>query len=76
MVENGTRPNEDLYYDLKPSSLNKGQIDNDALFDIQPQPVLAEEKGAGMILWRLGDNVSQRNVHAAMYDALRLCKDL
>jgi dimethylglycine catabolism A len=29
-----------------------------------------------MILWRLGDGVSQRNVHAAMYDALRLCKDL
>jgi NADPH-dependent 2,4-dienoyl-CoA reductase/sulfur reductase-like enzyme len=75
VVENGTRPNEDLYYALKPSSRNKGQIDNDALFDIKPQPVLLDDE-SGMILWRLGDCVSQRNVHAAMYDALRLCKDL
>jgi dimethylglycine catabolism A len=76
VVENGTRPNEDLYYALKASSRNKGQIDNEALFDIKPQPVLNEDSGDGMILWRLGDGVSQRNVHAAMYDALRLCKDL
>jgi len=47
----------------------------EALFDIRPQPVLAQA-GSGMILWRLGDCVSQRNVHAAIYDALRLCKDL
>jgi NADPH-dependent 2,4-dienoyl-CoA reductase/sulfur reductase-like enzyme len=75
VVENGTRPNEELYYALKESSVNKGQIDNEALFDIKPQPVL-ESDGEGMILWRLGDCVSQRNIHAAMYDALRLCKDL
>jgi NADPH-dependent 2,4-dienoyl-CoA reductase/sulfur reductase-like enzyme len=76
VIENGTRPNEELYYALKASSRNKGQIDNEALFDIKPQPVLDGGSGEGMILWRLGDCVSQRNVHAAMYDALRLCKDL
>lgn len=75
VVENGTRPNEELYYALKAESRNKGQIDVEALFDIRPQPVLAQA-GSGMILWRLGDCVSQRNVHAAIYDALRLCKDL
>jgi len=75
VVENGTRPNEELYYALKAESRNKGQIDNETLFAIQPQPVLSEE-GEGMILWRLGDCVSQRNTHAAIYDALRLCKDL
>ncbi|HDJ1440281.1 dimethylglycine demethylation protein DgcA [Serratia rubidaea] len=75
VVENGTRPNEELYYQLKAESRNQGQIDNEALFAAQPQPVLAEA-GEGMILWRLGDCVSQRNVHAAIYDALRLCKDL
>ena len=31
VVENGMRPNEDLYYALKASSRNKGQIDNEAL---------------------------------------------
>ncbi|PYF84364.1 MULTISPECIES: dimethylglycine demethylation protein DgcA [Marinomonas] len=76
VIENGTRPNEELYYALKSSSRNKGQIDNEALFDIKPQPVLEGGSDEGMILWRLGDCVSQRNVHAAMYDALRLCKDL
>ncbi|MEI2263910.1 dimethylglycine demethylation protein DgcA [Erwinia sp. CGal63] len=75
VVENGTRPDEELYYALKAESRNKGQTDVEALFAIKPQPVLSQP-GSGMILWRLGDCVSQRNVHAAIYDALRLCKDL
>ncbi|MCL9783378.1 NADH:flavin oxidoreductase [Vibrio sp. S4M6] len=75
VIENGTRPNESLYYELKADAINKGQIDNEALFAARAQPVL-EQETHGMILWRLGDCVSQRNVHAAIYDALRLCKDL
>jgi 2,4-dienoyl-CoA reductase-like NADH-dependent reductase (Old Yellow Enzyme family)/thioredoxin reductase len=75
VVENGIRPNEELYYELKAESVNKGQIDNETLFAAQPQPILSEAQN-GMILWRLGDCVSQRNTHAAIYDALRLCKDL
>ncbi|MCV6588643.1 MAG: FAD-dependent oxidoreductase, partial [Marinobacterium sp.] len=75
VVENGIRPAEALYYALKAESRNKGQIDNETLFAAKPQPVLSES-GDGMILWRLGDCVSQRNTHAAIYDALRLCKDL
>ncbi len=75
VVENGIIPNEELYYALKQESCNRGQIDIDALFNNEAQPVLAESN-AGMILWRLGDCVSQRNTHAAIYDALRLCKDL
>jgi 2,4-dienoyl-CoA reductase-like NADH-dependent reductase (Old Yellow Enzyme family)/thioredoxin reductase len=75
VIENGTRPNEELYYELKDASRNKGQIDNETLFAGQAQPILSEP-GEGMILWRLGDCVSQRNIHAAIYDALRLCKDL
>ncbi|EON92494.1 2,4-dienoyl-CoA reductase [Marinobacter lipolyticus SM19] len=75
VIENGTRPNEALYYELKEGSINKGQIDVDTLFACNAQPVL-KEADKGMILWRLGDCVSQRNTHAAIYDALRLCKDL
>jgi len=75
VVENGVRPDEALYYELKQESRNKGQIDVETLFAGEVQPVLAEE-GDGMVLWRLGDCVSQRNTHAAIYDALRLCKDL
>jgi NADPH-dependent 2,4-dienoyl-CoA reductase/sulfur reductase-like enzyme len=75
VIENGIRPNETLYYELKAESINKGQIDNETLFAIKPQPILAEAD-KGMILWRIGDCVAQRNTHAAIYDALRLCKDL
>jgi 2,4-dienoyl-CoA reductase-like NADH-dependent reductase (Old Yellow Enzyme family)/thioredoxin reductase len=75
VVENGTRPNESLYYELKPESVNKGQVNVEALYAHAPQPML-ESASEGMLLWRLGDAVSQRNIHAAIYDALRLCKDL
>ena len=33
------------------------------------------EPGEGYLLFRIGDCVAQRNTHAAIYDALRLCKD-
>jgi len=29
-----------------------------------------------MALYRIGDAVAGRNIHAAIYDALRLCKDI
>ncbi|NHI01646.1 dimethylglycine demethylation protein DgcA [Oceanimonas sp. MB9] len=74
VVENGLRPDERLYYELKGDAVNKGQIDLEALYDAKPQPALAEH-GKGYLLYRLGDCVSQRNTHAAIYDALRLCKD-
>ena len=74
VVENGVRPDESLYYALKQGSRNKGQIDVEALFAIKPQPCLSEP-GDGYLLFRIGDCVAQRNTHAAIYDALRLCKD-
>ncbi|RTR03857.1 dimethylglycine demethylation protein DgcA [Halomonas nitroreducens] len=74
VVENGVRPDEALYYALKPQSRNKGQVDLEALYAIQPQPCLSEE-GEGPLLFRLGDCTAPRNTHAAIYDALRLCKD-
>ena len=74
VVENGVRPDESLYYALKAESRNRGQIDIEALYAIQPQPCLSES-GEGFLLFRLGDCTAPRNTHAAIYDALRLCKD-
>ncbi|WP_136253547.1 dimethylglycine demethylation protein DgcA [Onishia niordana] len=74
VVENGVRPDEALYYALKDKSRNKGQVDLEALYAIQPQPCLSEE-GEEPLLFRLGDCTAPRNTHAAIYDALRLCKD-
>ncbi|MBE0402853.1 dimethylglycine demethylation protein DgcA [Halomonas citrativorans] len=74
VVENGVRPDEALYYSLKEQSRNKGQTDIKALYAIKPQPCLSES-GDGFVLFRLGDCTAPRNTHAAIYDALRLCKD-
>ncbi|MDH4573782.1 dimethylglycine demethylation protein DgcA [Salinicola acroporae] len=71
VIENGVRPDESLYYALKSRSRNHGQIDVEALYAIAPQPTLAES--GEFALFRIGDCVAQRNTHAAIYDALRLC---
>ena len=80
VVENGIRPNDDLYWKLKARSINHGQTDVDALYDAQPQPVLQQLDAPGresgsFALFRVGDCISMHNIHAAIYDSLRLCKD-
>ena len=73
VVNHGTRPLDELYFELKPLSNNGGEVDYTALIDGQPQAV---GKGEGFQLFRIGDAVSARNTHAAIFDALRLVKDL
>ncbi len=76
VIENGTTPNTELYFDLKDGSLNKGQVDFETFFAHKPQPILNEQTGDGRyLLFRIGDCVSMHNIHAAIYDAVRLCKD-
>ena len=75
VVNHGTRPLDDVYFELKPLSANLGAVDYDALLAGQLQPRPAAGK-AGFQLFRVGDAVSARNTHAAIYDALRLLKDL
>ena len=74
VVENGVRPDEALYYALKEQARNHGQLDLEALYAAQAQPCLSSE-GEGFLLFRLGDCTAPRNIHAAIYDALRICKD-
>jgi len=81
VVNYGTLPLDDLYFDLKPLSINKGAVDQSALIAGRPQPTTAgAHSGAaptgGFQLFRIGDAVSARNTHAAIYDALRLMKDI
>ena len=74
VVEHGTLPLDRLYFDLKPASVNLGAVDYDALLAGQPQAIAANMAGTFQ-LFRIGDAVASRNIHAAVYDALRLCKD-
>lgn len=75
VVNYGTRPLDDLYFDLKPQSRNLGEVDYDALSTGKGQEVLRNAGGA-FRLFRIGDAVSARNTHAAIYDALRIVRDL
>ncbi|MTH79058.1 NADH:flavin oxidoreductase [Paracoccus aestuariivivens] len=75
VVNHGTRPLDDLYFDLKPQSTNLGEVDYQALVSGQVQTVATNPEG-GFSLYRIGDAVAARNTHAAIYDALRLVKDL
>ncbi|NSY36650.1 NADH:flavin oxidoreductase [Leisingera sp. ANG59] len=71
----GTLPLDDLYFALKDVSVNRGEVDQSALISGRPQTIRANPSGRFQ-LFRIGDAVSARNTHAAIYDALRLMKDI
>jgi pyruvate/2-oxoglutarate dehydrogenase complex dihydrolipoamide dehydrogenase (E3) component len=75
IVEHGTVPVDDLYHALRARSLNDGVTDIDALLAGRPQLSKPASEG-GFELHRIGDAVTSRDVHSAMYDALRLCMAL
>jgi NADPH-dependent 2,4-dienoyl-CoA reductase/sulfur reductase-like enzyme len=75
VVNHGTRPLDDIYFDLRPGSTNLGEVDYEALVAGRLQDVTRNAEGSYQ-LFRIGDAVAARNTHAAIYDALRLCKVL
>ncbi|EDP63368.1 probable N-methylproline demethylase (stahydrine utilization protein stcD) [alpha proteobacterium BAL199] len=72
VVEHGTLPLDELYFALKPGSINDGAVDLEALIAVRLQTVVRNPDGR-FHLYRIGDAVASRNVHAAIYDATRLC---
>lgn len=75
VVEHGTVPVDDLYTELLPGSRNLGEVDHAALLAVRAQAVTRNPEGRYQ-LFRVGDAVSSRNVHAAILDSLRLCAPL
>ncbi|MBL8670092.1 MAG: FAD-dependent oxidoreductase [Alphaproteobacteria bacterium] len=73
--EHGTLPLDELYFALKPHARNRGAVDYHALVAGGPQRTDIDPQGR-FLLYRVGDAVAGRNIHAALYDSLRLCKDL
>jgi 2,4-dienoyl-CoA reductase-like NADH-dependent reductase (Old Yellow Enzyme family)/thioredoxin reductase len=70
VVEHGTAPLDDLYLALKPLSKNLGAVDYERLVrggDIFPE----RNPDGAFIVYRIGDAVASRNIHAAIYDAIR-----
>ena len=73
VVEHGTRPADALFRELRDRSANHGVVDQEALLRGGPQ---RDADAGGFELFRIGDAVSSRNIHAAVLDAFRLCRVL
>ncbi|WP_449277792.1 oxidoreductase [Leucobacter sp. GX24907] len=73
VVDRGVIPNEDLYFELKEHSKNRGEVDYDAFVQGASQERTTGNHPEGAFqLFRVGDAVTSRNIHAAILDALRL----
>ncbi len=75
VVNHGTMPADELYQSLRPASRNRGAVDYSRLLVGEAQTRASNAAGAFQ-LFRIGDAVAARNTHAAIYDALRLVKDI
>ncbi|MXQ10547.1 FAD-dependent oxidoreductase [Microvirga makkahensis] len=75
ILERGTLPMDELYHELRSSSVNDGVTDPDAMVAGTRQELFLNPDGR-YELHRIGDAVSSRDIHAAMLDAMRLCKDI
>ncbi len=75
VLEHGTIPNADLYFELKSDSKNLGEVNYKSLIEGKHIEKVNNENG-NFFLYRVGDAISSRNIHASIYDSLRICKDL
>ncbi len=73
VVEHGTLPAAEVFHALAPLARNGGTLDVEALIAGRAQEIDTNPEG-GFMLFRVGDAVASRNIHAAIYDSLRLCK--
>tara|TARA_B100000959_G_scaffold268229_1_gene312686 strand:- start:89 stop:1006 length:918 start_codon:yes stop_codon:yes gene_type:complete len=75
IVEHGTIPVDDLYFNLKKNSFNGGALDYKSLINQKFKEIINNPKGS-YYLYRVGDSISSRNIHSAIYDSLRICKNI
>jgi len=71
IVEYGTAPLDDLYFALKEGSVNRGEVEFKPFIAGRAQTLVSNPQGSYR-LFRIGDAVSSRNIHAAILDAYRL----
>jgi len=75
VVEQGSEPFTEVYDELRDRSTNRGRVDLLAFARGLAQPL--PEPGTGAFaVFRIGDAVSHRGVHAALFDARRLSMNL
>ena len=60
---------------MKKNSINEGVVDYKTIIKGSFNEINKNSKG-NYHLYRVGDAISSRNIHAAIYDSLRICKNL
>ncbi len=70
VVNHGTVSLAEVYFDLVEGSVNGGEVDYEALVAGRMQSVETGAPGEYQ-LFRIGDAVSARNIHAAVFDGVR-----
>lgn len=73
VYEQGSFPAADLYFALRPQSINMGELDQTAFIAVAPQALVNNPQGKFQ-LFRIGDAIHSRNVHASIYDGSRLMR--
>jgi 2,4-dienoyl-CoA reductase-like NADH-dependent reductase (Old Yellow Enzyme family) len=73
ILETGTDPLAEVFFELRKLSANNGITDVDAMAEWSAQPSVSAE---GFCLHRLGDAVTSRSIHAALLEAYRLAVHL
>lgn len=73
IIEQTTIPADEPYQALIEASRNAGEVDVEALVAIQPQMKVVNPDSSFM-LFRTGDAVAARDIHAAILDSNRLCR--
>jgi hypothetical protein len=72
VIEHGTVPDPELFAALVDRSVNLGEIVVTDLLARRPQSARYHPAGE-FELYRVGDAVASRNIHAAILDSYRLC---
>ena len=72
VIEHGVLPLEDLYFELQSDSSNHGELNLTALTKGELVDIVHNPQG-NYRLYRVGDAVASRNLHAALFESLRIC---
>ena len=73
VAETGTMAITDVYDELVPLSSNGGEVSLENLLAGKPQTTIRNSDGKFQV-FRVGDAIASRNIHAAMLDATRICR--
>ena len=73
VIERGTIPNDELYLELRDQSKNRGEVNLDAFIAADSQESVMDRNPEGSFeLYRIGDAVVSRNIHAAILEGIRV----